>query len=141
MLHVVLLLGYHLEHHGTKKKTIGIENEKLIEVTTVTFSDPPTFNSQYFQDKEDEKSITQKSGCLEIGDFHSDKAVVASENVLSSELKDPAKWPRITDKIRVILAELGPKQTKGLGLRYPEGPDGRKFSDSYYTRTMKNIFF
>ncbi|XP_035206722.1 zinc finger MYM-type protein 5-like [Stegodyphus dumicola] len=49
---------------------------------------------------------------------------------------DSAKWPTLSDKVRMTLSGMGPIQRKGL--MYPKSNNGRKFSDTYYNRKMEN---
>lgn len=51
-------------------------------------------------------------------------------------INDIGKWPKLNEKLRVILIEMGPIQQKDL--YYPRDSNGRKFSNLYYNRKMEN---
>lgn len=61
---------------------------------------------------------------------------INENSFLLTDFEDPAKWPILSDKVRMTSSEMGPIQKKGL--MYPKSNNGRKFSDTYYNRKMEN---
>ncbi|XP_063788649.1 zinc finger MYM-type protein 1-like [Pseudophryne corroboree] len=123
------------------------ESTSTIELSRKEESLPITSTSQYPQLEENVASTSETSqdlyGITEEDIATGDETNQTGEETnlpLSSshslQLENPAKWPKITDKIRMILIEAGPIQKKNIV--YPMDANRRKFSNTYYNRKMEN---
>ncbi|XP_050507978.1 zinc finger MYM-type protein 5-like [Diabrotica virgifera virgifera] len=80
-----------------------------------------------------EPNLPGTSTSTQFVDDYSDHKV-SSESM--EDLEDIGKWPKVTEKIRVLLIEKGPLQTKLI--KYQKDAKGRKLNNAYFNRKMEN---
>uniref|UniRef100_A0A2S2QTP2 Zinc finger MYM-type protein 1 n=1 Tax=Sipha flava TaxID=143950 RepID=A0A2S2QTP2_9HEMI len=60
------------------------------------------------------------------------------DNFNQIEFSDPAKWPLITDKIRLEICEHGPKNIDFTNYDFPKANDGRHFNKKWFYKDFSN---
>ncbi|XP_035226794.1 zinc finger MYM-type protein 5-like [Stegodyphus dumicola] len=86
------------------------------------------------KEKDDPSMVLNKSEVRDYPGNSMEETGINENSFLYIDFDDPAKWPTLSDKVR--MSELGPIQRKGL--MYPKSNNGGKFSDTYYNRKMEN---
>ncbi|KFM68032.1 Zinc finger MYM-type protein 5, partial [Stegodyphus mimosarum] len=61
---------------------------------------------------------------------------INENSFLHIDFDDPAKWPTLSDRVRMTFSEMGTIQKKGL--MYSKSNTGHKFTDAYYNTKMEN---
>lgn len=123
------------------------EQKDLIQNAVFDYSQPST--STY-----DDKNTKSKDLTPDEGDEMASSSSTSSNSFIPSEpecedetekeedsaqiaLDDPGTWPNILSKTYIdLLVEHGPKQVTNF--KFPVDEDGRKFSSSYYIKTLVN---
>lgn len=129
-----------------KRSQEATTNCQDVSVTEIAEQEqePSSSNIILLQDVEEpSREIIDKAMVKEKEDSEtrsSSEEEVSSENI-QDDIKDPGHWPSVlSDKIKLILIELGPTQLTEIdvNLNFPTDKHKRGFSSIYYKKRLSN---